>query len=476
MKSLAKNSVYNIIYKCMNVVFPLVTAAWVSRILMAEGIGKISSAQNIVQYFTIIAALGLPTYGTKIVATLNGNRKEQSKAFSELFVINAISTIICTIIYYGMIMIFPYFLARWPLFAVCGLAIPFNIINVDWFYQGKEEYGYIMIRSLTIKTISLLACLILVRRSDDVIIYAAITTLVTVLNYVFNVIHIRKYIKFSLKNLEVQQHIKPVFIMLAASIAIEIYTLADTTLLTFFYGDTIVGYYSNAVKGIRIIKVLVSAICAVFLPRLSYYYANGKIDEFDSLINKGIKILLLISIPTALGVALVAGDFVPILFGADFMESILATRILAVSIVSVALSNFFGYQILVTIGKEKQMMISTIIGAIVNIALNFALIIPFKHNGVAIASVITELCVMIYQMLAIRGSFKYDNDKKFMRSILLGNIIMIATVSICMNIIGNSLIRLVASVGVGIISYGLVLILTKNDLVLILTSKLRKRS
>ena len=72
MKSLARNSIYNIIYKCLNVVFPLITAGWVSRILMAEGIGKVSSAQNIVQYFTILAALGLPTYGTKVVSALNG--------------------------------------------------------------------------------------------------------------------------------------------------------------------------------------------------------------------------------------------------------------------------------------------------------------------------------------------------------------------------------------------------------------------
>lgn len=475
MKSLAKNSIYNIIYKCLNVVFPLVTAAWVSRVLMAEGIGKVSSAQNIVQYFTILAALGLPTYGTKVVAALNGNRKEQSIAFSELFIINMISTVICTIAYYAMIMVFPYFQLRWELFAVCGLAIPFNIINVDWFYQGKEEYGYIMVRSLTIKTLSLMACLCWVRNEDDIIVYAAITTLVTVANYIFNIIHIRKYVFFTTKGLNVIKHLKPVFIMLAASSAIEIYTLADTTMLTFFYGDTIVGYYSNAVKGIRIIKVMVSAICAVFLPRLSYYYANNLHDEFDSLINKGIKILLLISIPTALGVALVAGDFVPLLFGTDFYDAILTTRILSVSIVSVALSNFFGYQILVTVGKEKQMMISTIIGAIVNISLNFVLIIPFKHNGVAFASVFTEICVMLYQIFAIRGCFKFDNDKRFLMSLIVSNISMVAVVVLCLISLNNSTLRLVLSVGLGVISYGIGLLITKNSLLVTITRKLGKK-
>ncbi|MBO5319320.1 MAG: flippase [Ruminococcus sp.] len=475
MKSLARNSIYNIIYKCLNVVFPLITAGWVSRILMAEGIGKVSSAQNIVQYFTILAALGLPTYGTKVVSALNGKTEEQSKAFSELFIINAVSTLICTAVYYIMIVSFPYFVSRWSLFAVCGLAIPFNIINVDWFYQGKEEYGYIMARSLIIKTLSLIACFGLVRQSGDVIVYAAITTFVTVANYIFNIINIRKYVTFNIKGVDVIQHIKPVFIMLSASIAIEIYTLADTTMLTFFYSDSIVGYYANAIKGVRVIKTLVSAICAVFLPRLSYYYANGQKKEFDKLINSGIKILAYISIPTTLGVALVAGDFVPILFGTDFYESVLATRILSISIISVAFSNFLGYQVLVTVGKEKQMMISTIIGAIVNIILNFALIIPFKHNGVAFASVVTELCVTLYQIIAIRGIFEFEIDKKFTVSLVISNITMVISVIFCMVIFNRPVLRLITSVGLGILLYGIVSILTKNELVIPILFKAVKR-
>ena len=157
MKSLAKNSLYNILYKTSNLVFPLIISAYVSRILMAEGVGKVSSAQNIVTYFTLLAALGLPTYGTKMIAAVGEIREQRNKTFSELFCLNAISTIICTIIYYCLIINIPYFQERLALSVVCGLAIIFNIINVDWFYQGREEYGYIMMRSLLIKVISLVS-------------------------------------------------------------------------------------------------------------------------------------------------------------------------------------------------------------------------------------------------------------------------------------------------------------------------------
>ena len=80
-KSLLKNSLYNILYKILNIVFPLITSMYVARILMAESIGKVAAAQNIVSYFTLLAAMGIPTYGVKLIAQFKPKTKELNKAF-----------------------------------------------------------------------------------------------------------------------------------------------------------------------------------------------------------------------------------------------------------------------------------------------------------------------------------------------------------------------------------------------------------
>ena len=64
-KSLTKNSIYNIIYTVVNILFPFATSIYVSRILLPAGVGKVASAQNIVSYFVTLAALGLPSYGVR---------------------------------------------------------------------------------------------------------------------------------------------------------------------------------------------------------------------------------------------------------------------------------------------------------------------------------------------------------------------------------------------------------------------------
>lgn len=463
-KSLFKNSIYNVLYKCLNVIFPLITSIYASRILMSEGIGKVASAQNVVLYFTTIASLGIPTYGVKKIAEHRNNKIKLSETFFELFIINLISSVFCSIIYYWMIFSIDYFAARRVLYCVCGINIIFNIFNVDWFYQGIEEYRYIMLRSFAIKIISLCLLFILVRNSDDYVFYALISSLALVFNYVFNIINIRRNIIIKSIKLQIVQHLKPVFILLAATIAVEIYTLADTTMLTFFCGDRIVGLYSNSMKIVKIVRSLIVAICAVFLPRLSYYYSQGRISEFNNLIDRGLKVLFSLTLPTAIGLMLVSNIMIPVLFGSTFVEASITTIILSFSVITVAFSNFFGYQVLVTVGKEKQMMYSTLFGAVVNVVLNALLIIPLQHNGAAIASAITEGCVAVFQVLCVRKIIKIDFNKKFVLSTIFSLICMGASVILVQNIISNQLLQLIISFGVGAIIYLLVMLLFKNEI------------
>ena len=474
MKSLTKNSIYNIIYKCANILFPLLITAHASRILMADGIGKVSSAQNIATYFAIFAALGLPTYGIKLIASVRNNKNKQDAAFTELFIINAVSTLFFTFAYCALILCIPYFQERIDLSIVCGLAVLFNIINIDWFYQGREEYGYITLRSIIIKIISLIAVYAFVRNANDFVAYAAILTLSKVANNVFNIIHARRYVRLTFKNIRVKKHLKPIFLLLAASLAIEIYTLADTTMLTFVHGDAIVGYYSTARKSIDVARALVIALCAVLLPRLSYLYSNNKKNEFNSLANKGIKVLLYASIPTAIGVILTAKDFVPIIFGDGYEGAVLATQILSVSIISVAFSNFFGNQILITTNEEKEMLKSTIVGAVINILLNLLLIYQYAQNGVAVASVITEICVTIYQFIVVKKCVKLENYKSVISSIVAGSLGMTAIV-ILINLTNmNSIFKLSLQVLLGASAYLAITLLLKNSIAISIKNKARQ--
>lgn len=86
-KSVAKNSIFNVIYTVVKLLFPLVMSIYVSRILSVEGIGKVATANNLVSYFTVFAALGIPTYGIREIAKLKGKSPQKNRLFTELLLI-----------------------------------------------------------------------------------------------------------------------------------------------------------------------------------------------------------------------------------------------------------------------------------------------------------------------------------------------------------------------------------------------------
>lgn len=473
MKSIFQNSIYNVIYKTLNVVFPLLIAAYVSRILLVEGIGKVSATENIARYFVLLAPLGLPSYGTKKIAEVGDNKEQSSNVFWELFFINALSTLLCTIAYYSLISSFGFFHDKYILYIVSGILIPFNLINVDWFYQGKEEYRYIMIRSIIVKVASIILVFLFVRSSSDYVAYALILVLSKGLNYIFNIIHLKKYIVRPKKTLELKKHIAPIFALLAASIAIEIYTLADTTMLNVLKGDIVVGYYSTALKGINFVKTIVVAICAVFLPRLSYYYKNKQYEDFNTLSNRGINTLLNISIPSAVGIFIVALDAIFVIFGPSFVESTNTMRILSLSIVTVSLSNFIGYQILVSIGKERIMLLSTIVGAIINILLNLILINLFSLIGAAIASVITETIVILIQFFYVNKIINIRISLIEILKTIMGCVCMCGVIVVIQMQLPVSVFRLLLCVVFGLLSYISIELLLKNSTIMLIVNRLK---
>ena len=423
-KSLAENSVFFAAYRFLNVIYPLVTVAYVSRIIFANGVGRIASAINIAQYFVYIAALGIPNYGIREIAKNRDTRDGINKLFTELFIINAISTGLATLCYYFYINVETRFSGDYYLYIIAGVMVIINFFYVVWVYQGQEQFSYIMIRNFVVKIISLLCIITFVHEKDDYLTYAIIYVGGYTGNNIINCIHLKRNgIKLVFNDLEFKIHLKPIFIMLCTTVAIELYTMVDTTMLTFLGNPEVVGYYSNAIKTVKVLVSLITSICVVLLPRLSYYFGIGQLGICEDIVNRTIKVLIFFLLPCFAGFFLVTDSIVPVLFGNDFLPAVTTTRILSFLIPVLGFSSLFGTQILLTFNKESNLLISTMVGAAINITLNTLLIPRLLQNGAAIASVASELVVTILTLFfakkALTIRFSYKNIFKSFISTLM---------------------------------------------------------
>lgn len=473
-KLLLKNSIFNIIYKGFTALFPLLTTSYIARVLLPEGVGRVEYAMVIVSYFVTVASLGIPSYGIKAIA--QSKESERVNVFLELFIINSISTLICLVAYYIFIFNVAYLHNRLQLFCVVGTIIFLNFFNIDWFYQGIEEYSYIAIRGIFIKTLSFILMLIFVKNAKDYIVYALILCIATAGNYILNIIQLRKFIHF--ENIEIcnlKKHLLPILILFATTIATQIYTMLDSVMLEYIHGEAYVGYYSNAVKIVRMIYTVSIAMVAPLYPRISNYIQHKNTIKVNDTLSKGVKIILLLAIPAAVAVFLLSDWIVNILFGVAFMPSVITLKILSPLIVIFSFAYFLGHIVLMSLNKEKIILISTIIGACINVIFNLIFIPLFKHNGAAFSSLIAELIVTLYVIHASKHYYKITINIHFIYSMVISLLVMLLIIIGFKLIFSITIINMLILCLTAMVGYFVILYMLRNEEIFDLCNKILRK-
>lgn len=479
-KSLTKNSLFNLAYRGFTALFPLVTTTYISRVLLPEGVGTVTYAQTVASYFVLLASLGIPSYGVKAIAQNSEDKEKCSKTFFELFGINFSATLLCIVAYYMFVSNFSYFADRQELFYVMGLMLILNIFNIDWFYQGIEEYGYIAVRSFIVKVLSFAAMLLFVHEKSDYLIYALILCMATAGNNVLNALHLKKYVTFPRKGLNMGQHLRPVLVLLASTIATEVYTMLDTVMLEYFHGDISVGYYSNAVKIVRLTYTVVIALVAVFYPRISMYYKQKEQEACNALLTRGTEILLLLALPCVAGLALTADAVITFVCGAAFAPAASTLQILSVLVVVFSIAYFLGHIILTATGMERKILYASVIGALVNVCANTLLIPKLAQNGAAFASVLSEVAVTGILLWYSRRYYELTISRRFKGSLVAALALMTAVTVALIHGFSDLLVAqawvILPVIAVAVTVYFGSLLLLKNPLALEAAAKVRRKT
>lgn len=166
-KKLTINYILNLSYQIIALIIPLITTPYLSKVLGASGVGEYSFTYSLANYFTMLAALGFGTYAQREIAKLQNDKKKISITFWEIFIVKMITTIVS--------------IAINVLFIKLGVYVNYNILMIWWniliistgidinfLFQGLEEFGKIVYKNLAVKIISLILIFIVVKNPNDV--------------------------------------------------------------------------------------------------------------------------------------------------------------------------------------------------------------------------------------------------------------------------------------------------------------------
>lgn len=429
-KSLKKNFIMNIILTSSAYIFPLITFPYISRILGATGNGKINFADSIVSYFIMIAMLGIPVYGIRACAKVKNDKEKLSSTVYELLIINTITTIISYLLLFVALNFVPKFAEYRTLIMILSSSIFLNCIGIEWLFKACEEYSYITIRSLIFKTLSIILMFLLVKSPNDIEIYAFIMVISSSFSYIFNFMRLHQYV-LPMKKLKLnfKKHIKPIFTFFLLSVSWVIYTHLDVTMLGFISSDQEVGYYSAAVKIKNILVSGVSALGTVLLPRLTTY-ANENEESFYKLLKKDFSFIIIASFFFIGFLVINAKEVLIFLSGDGYLAAIPAMQVILFTILFIGLSTMTGTNILIPKGKENITIKANVFGIIINFILNLLLISSYGAMGAAIATLIGEAVIFLYEAFYLKSEFRKIYNSKTVINGLISVVLSIILVLI----------------------------------------------
>jgi len=400
MKQQNKNFVMNVGYQLLMYLFPLATSAYISRTLGGENLGIYSYVNSIVTICAMFCILGISNYGNREVAKIRDNKLLLSQTFSSIYSLQLVLSSIVFVVYLAAVSIIQ---SDYKIiFVLQILHIVSAGLNISWLFFGLEKFKITLTRNFVIKVVSFILIVICVKGPGDLWLYTLIMCVTAVLSQGYLLFIAKKYVSFKFTKLsEAFKHFKSVCILFIPVIAYSIYRIMDKTMLGAMCEKQQLGFYDNAERIINIPIMVISALGTVMLPHMAHSIAN-KGDSFKKTISFSMKLTSAISIFSVAALVVVADDASVILFGKEFLPSGFLVQLLSVTIIASGWANVIRTQYLIPIGKDKIYVVSTLLGAAINLILNFIFIPMLGAVGASVGTIAAEFSIVIYQTAAVR--------------------------------------------------------------------------
>ena len=472
-RKLFKNYIYSSLYQIILLVTPLIMTPYLTRVMGAGVLSINTYTANIVGWFVIFGMLGIGNYGNKSIARVREDKKELSKTFIEIYLMQLMTLMISSI---GYIIFINFIVTEYKLvYILQGITLISVALDIAWFFYGIEDLKKLTIRNIFVKLLGVALIFIYIKDDNDLNLFILINTISAVIGQLIMWLEVKKhlvFVKVSIK--DIIRHIKPNIILFIPQIAISVYSLLDITMLGTLYDDLrYVNFYEQAIKLVKMFMFFITSIGTVMLARIAFVYANKNKEEINKYLSVTFRLAIYLSIPMIFGIAGLIENFISWFLPIEYQ--VVSIMIIYVSpiILFISISNVYGIQYMIPCGMNSEFSTSVCIGAIFNFFINLLLIPKYGAYGAIIGTILAELIVCLVQYYYVRNSLKLDFKFRYLINVIVSSIIMYLIVKYIGRLGNNFIINIIQAL-VGLSTYVLCLIVIKDDFIIGLINKVRR--
>jgi len=392
-RQVLKNMTWLTVLQFANYLIPLLIIPYIVRVLGAEVFGKVTYAQNIISYFTLLINFGFEYSATREIAV---NREDKVRCNQIFWSVIKQKAMLLLVSFVSLLLLFLFFDRVEQNFTLYLFVFLLNIgvvIFPVFYFQGMEDMGRMAIFNMLIRSSGLVFTIFFVKSAADYMLYPLFISLgfivcgVVSLWYVIHHYDIH-YIRTDWQTYrDTFRNGSPVFLN---SMFASLYTTANLTILGIYFGDYEVGLYGGTQKIIIAIMMVTSTpVNLAIYPQISRRFkeslAKGK-KYFQQTILKIAVFGLFLSVITYFAAPLL----VRIILGGEFEAAIPLLQLFAPLPFLVILASLFTIQGLYGSGLQRY---APFVGAtlgIFSIVFNLLIVPKYGIFGAGLAWVISE--------------------------------------------------------------------------------------
>lgn len=418
------NTASQIVVRIATLIFALISIKLLSNYLGTAGVGEFNTITTYLNFFIVIADLGLFAVG---VREISKNPQNERKIISNIFFIRLVSAIIACV----LAVIVVYF-TRYNSHIKLGVLIGtgflfFNLLSsvYDIILQYRLKMQFSAIAEFIGKLIAIVALYIVVK-NDAGFIWAIFTVALTGLAiFLIKAAFASKYLRVSIKyNARVANWLINMSWPLGVVFIVNnMYFKIDSIILFVLKGAAPVGIYTVAYKILDVTAFIGAYFASALKPTFSKDIKCNP-DAVGSVVGKGLLIMLAVSLPITMSCIAFSKEIINFLSNESFESGAAALVLLSLTLPLIYMDTLLG-EILLAQDRRKLLIRVAIFILLFNLTLNLILIPIYSFMGAAFVTVLSELVLLLINYHYTRKEIHYKLDY-----IKITKIIAVALVSL----------------------------------------------
>lgn len=392
---IAQNTAIQVAGKAISVLFGVISVALLTRYLGQSGYGHYTTALAFMQFFGILADLGLYIITVKKISENDGRSEEM---FNNIFTLRLASVLVFVVAAPLVVLFFDY-----PPVVKLGVAVltltnlflSMNQLLVG-LYQKELAMARAAIGDIIGKILTLALVIVLIATHQSLLWLCAAYTAGSAAQFFVSFGLARRFLRIHLRYdrvlwLQILRESWPIAVTIALNL---IYFRADTIILSLYHPAATVGLYGASYKVLEVLIAFPAMFAGLVLPVVTKHYAQRDQLQFQATLQKAFDFLVLIALPMIAIFFVLAHPIMGLVAGSQFTESGSIVRILIFATGSIYLGNLFGNTV-VAVGAQKKMI--PIYAAVAVLALlgYLALIPKYGMWAAAGMTVASELAITL---------------------------------------------------------------------------------